>query len=545
MTIRNPYSASALPARLLESLSSTAPDDVRELLRAGAPVPAFLRAVEVGDLAAASDVLRIAWYDVLRDGPQFGGIRRVLDEVPLTEMRDHPLLALALGLAYNADGLRRAKAGQYFAIATEGHGSARGELSTGERVLVCTGQSAALRVVGHYELSARAARGGMRAIEALGTDPAAEVGFLPRIYAQLGISLYYGGALTEALEAFQRGYAEVGAADPAGFTNLSMLAGVHAIRGDLPEALTYVELARGEPWSDVQRTTYTGTFYQLAEAVLAIESGEAIAAQGHLDAMRHDRRSIEHWVAIARVEALTALIARDPARGLARLESFADLRATEERSADNRQALASVRVLLHLAIGNLDSATAILARDAPDTAQSVVDRARLLLVGGQPGAALGELRAVAGEPQSSRTRAECLAITAAAALRTSTARRADAIVDQLGALMRETGQRLAIRLLPQDDVERVVASGIRLGYEDVFGGEQRSVFVGAHEPMELTPRELHVARALARTSSTAELAAELSVSVNTVKSQLRSVYRKLGVSTRDEAVAVAVDRHLL
>jgi LuxR family maltose regulon positive regulatory protein len=35
------------------------------------------------------------------------------------------------------------------------------------------------------------------------------------------------------------------------------------------------------------------------------------------------------------------------------------------------------------------------------------------------------------------------------------------------------------------------------------------------------------------------------VSVNTVKTQLRSIYRKLGVANRDEAIAVALDRHLL
>ncbi|QPE05908.1 helix-turn-helix transcriptional regulator [Microbacterium schleiferi] len=52
----------------------------------------------------------------------------------------------------------------------------------------------------------------------------------------------------------------------------------------------------------------------------------------------------------------------------------------------------------------------------------------------------------------------------------------------------------------------------------------------------LSPRERAVARELARHESIAALAAALNVSPNTVKSQLRSVYRKLGVTSRAGAI---------
>jgi LuxR family maltose regulon positive regulatory protein len=61
----------------------------------------------------------------------------------------------------------------------------------------------------------------------------------------------------------------------------------------------------------------------------------------------------------------------------------------------------------------------------------------------------------------------------------------------------------------------------------------------------LTERELIVLGALMRTGSPARIASDLVVSVNTVKTQLRSIYRKLEVSSRDQAIAVALDRHLL
>ena len=53
---------------------------------------------------------------------------------------------------------------------------------------------------------------------------------------------------------------------------------------------------------------------------------------------------------------------------------------------------------------------------------------------------------------------------------------------------------------------------------------------------ELTDREVAVLRRLAGTASAREIAADLHVSHNTVKTQVRSIYRKLGVATRDEAV---------
>ena len=61
----------------------------------------------------------------------------------------------------------------------------------------------------------------------------------------------------------------------------------------------------------------------------------------------------------------------------------------------------------------------------------------------------------------------------------------------------------------------------------------------------LTERELAVLAALMDTGSIAEIASALVVSSNTVKTQLRSVYRKLGVGNREDAIAVAIDRHLL
>src|SRR5699024_3428866 len=61
----------------------------------------------------------------------------------------------------------------------------------------------------------------------------------------------------------------------------------------------------------------------------------------------------------------------------------------------------------------------------------------------------------------------------------------------------------------------------------------------------LSARETIVLRELSVAPSTSHIARTLGVSVNTVKSQLRSIYRKLGVRSREDALAVAVREGML
>jgi LuxR family transcriptional regulator of spore coat protein len=57
----------------------------------------------------------------------------------------------------------------------------------------------------------------------------------------------------------------------------------------------------------------------------------------------------------------------------------------------------------------------------------------------------------------------------------------------------------------------------------------------------LTRRERVVLAELTEDVTLEEIATRLFVTRNTVKSQVRSVYRKIGVSTRSEAVAWAIE----
>ncbi|MED4619180.1 DNA-binding response regulator [Priestia megaterium] len=61
----------------------------------------------------------------------------------------------------------------------------------------------------------------------------------------------------------------------------------------------------------------------------------------------------------------------------------------------------------------------------------------------------------------------------------------------------------------------------------------------------LTPREMTILQAIARGSTSKEIAYDIGIAERTVKSKLTSIYNKLGVDSRTEAVAVAIQSGII
>ena len=62
---------------------------------------------------------------------------------------------------------------------------------------------------------------------------------------------------------------------------------------------------------------------------------------------------------------------------------------------------------------------------------------------------------------------------------------------------------------------------------------------------DLTDREREVLQHVSSMLTTAEIASELCISVNTAKTHLRSIYQKLGAAGRGEAVRRARRLHII
>lgn len=185
------------------------------------------------------------------------------------------------------------------------------------------------------------------------------------------------------------------------------------------------------------------------------------------------------------------------------------------------------RYLLHAAQGRWDLAHAALGpgpgRGTVLDAHATTLRAYNLVLRGRTAEAddaLAPLRTARLHPRS-----ELLMLVVAP-------RRSPADLERAAALATEHGLYWLLTVLPQDDRRDVSALLARDGSALVSSDALEPVIEPFLSP--LTERERAVGERAALGASLADIAAELHVSTNTVKTQLRTVYRKLHVSSRSD-----------
>lgn len=96
--------------------------------------------------------------------------------------------------------------------------------------------------------------------------------------------------------------------------------------------------------------------------------------------------------------------------------------------------------------------------------------------------------------------------------------------------------RLPLLGLPLDDLRAISDGG---GFELPALDSVPETYESGPDRPRLTGAETRMVEALDRTGRVDELAAELHISANTVKTHLRRIYRKLGASNRQEALGIA------
>ena len=100
-----------------------------------------------------------------------------------------------------------------------------------------------------------------------------------------------------------------------------------------------------------------------------------------------------------------------------------------------------------------------------------------------------------------------------------------------------------LSLLPRADLQTLVASGLPERAADLAG--LPDPFHRVAYTQQLTTRERAVLELAAGGPTVEAIASALYVSPNTVKTQLRNVYRKLGASSRSEAILKARQRGII
>ncbi|WP_141501535.1 response regulator [Paenibacillus luteus] len=113
-----------------------------------------------------------------------------------------------------------------------------------------------------------------------------------------------------------------------------------------------------------------------------------------------------------------------------------------------------------------------------------------------------------------------------------------------GYLLKDTGREMIFRSI--DAAIRGETLLLPEITEKVFGNRTplKAKESSSSKPL-LSDKELIVLQAIARGARSKEIGFEMGISERTVKTQLTSIYNKLGVDSRPQAVAVAVERGIL
>lgn len=506
------------------------------LLRNDDAVGALRLAVDGDDLGLARQVVTSSWHRLL---DQASAVRKILDPVPESRLRDEPLVMILLGLSYTAAKTRRARGLQALRVALMAAKSRPVESAGFERLIRLVLESSALRVLQIHDRAAALAEQALQLLlRSFDIEKETNADQVPLLCAQLGMSLYYGGNPRRAVDCFAYGTAVLGIRHENAFDNLAMLSGIHALNGDLPEARRCVDLIRSGDWDRARVNGTQGMFYRVAESLLALEGSDTAGAVDHIAVFEQQRATSEHWPVIAAVEALVWLCQSQAAMGESRLESLVHLHGSEGGRETANRSLRRVRSLLALAQGRMEASKSFLDGRAPEDRHATrVDRARVALAENRPRDALQILGRGDGSAATSRLKAEGAAIRTAAMLRIGSVRVARQEAQNLGALLHDRGLRMPLRLLPAADVHAVHDILRRETPYEIDAVE--SVLHESLASAPLTDRELVVLKELASRKSLTMVAGGLGVSHNTVKTHVKSIYRKLEVTTREEAVAVA------
>jgi LuxR family maltose regulon positive regulatory protein len=511
------------------------------------PFPALQAAVRSRDANLVTEVVRLHWYDLFRHAEEVRELFRTVS--PLT-LRTQPLPSMLLAILWNARGAHRLRALEYFALAAYGARVQRSAAAPADRALLAAIESAAHRVSGRTDQSLRAALAGYDLLRTMTLDEREGLGRNEStIHNQIGLSLYYGGRFDDALECFRRSDAiglERGL--QTGLQGLAHAAGILAIAGRMREAAELAATASARRWPDGWQDGYAGSLLQLARALLALEDDDTDAAAAHLSTLEPHRPTIEHWAVLEQVHALCLLLQGEPHRAARQLDAV-------ERAQQHRRAVGTTsaerwrvtRALVELARGDAAAADRVAAALAPGAVRAV-SRARIRLATGDTRGTLQVLSTASATDEDPRLRGEHLSLTAAAlALESGGAADAGATsaLHRLQDHLREHGLTLPLAFVPVAGLaamRSVAAASDAIVDDDFLRALVRAYARGAIRSRprgpRLTQRELIVAQALTSGDTIAQIAADLSVSPNTIKSQLRAIYRKLDVSTREEAVRV-------
>jgi LuxR family maltose regulon positive regulatory protein len=552
---------SQLRHRMPEAIAAQHRHAARWYAKSGRNVQAARHALQGGDWELAATVLSGGWLQLLVRG-EAAAVADLIETFPRRLVVREPELAIAAGgslleCGELEQGLEYVELADHNASAVKP--SRRADLILGRSIA----QLYQGRAAGRFE----AVRGvALKLLAGHGSASLALSGRERRALAliNLGIAETWTGTPRRARGAFEDALA---LARHAGcwyleFSALGPLALLEALNGALRRAAELgheaAALAQRHGWLRLPASAAA----HCALAICAYHQNAMARAGEYLDAAdAAARRSRDRPV----------LTVADLTRALVALR-YGDVERAQRAVACARQDVADWRVPLGLAglIAAVDADVLVAAGRAADAMRAVDEarrlgwgeaalvQAKLALSGGEPGRAL-ELSAdaLSGTTRMLRpsTAIELRALSAVASHQRGNDDVALELVEQALALAEPEGylspflavgaplRELLVRRIRAGTAHRSLAGELGEALDPQAAGPPEHRTALLLEP--LSDRETAVLRYLPTALSKAEIASEMFVSVNTVKTHMKNIYRKLDVTDRSHAVRRARTLHLV
>ena len=514
----------------------------------GEAMAAINHASAADDWALASSVTRQFFSDLmLYHQPE---LMNLLENAPRGRLRANLTLVATLAVLHYASPSspverRRALAdfGLSLAVATMRQGSRT------ERLWIYSSLLATQRVSGKYDSALSTAERIITLAATFDAEERAEVrGILPLLTTQVATTMLYTQHSERAGEQLQLVPLLAGPGDAWSEIHAeSILALSRALDGDTAALVPLLDTIASRTAPQGWYGSYPASGWHLATAIHALESFDVALALDHVAELRNHADTIEHWPILFEIEGI-ALLARGTAdAGEDFSRRIAERHRRTPTSAPMRARLAALEADLLTSGGLSARARPLLAKFAATNPAVATAASRAHLDENAPEAALLTLDHIAWpEGGNFRQRAEVALLRATAFLRVGDRRSARQATTRALELLDEHTMTRPWMMIPRKDALALVELLPESRHQELRAvlASTPDVFSTAHPIEALTKRELLVLHALNETSQTAVIAEKLFVSPNTVKSQLRSLYRKLGATSRAEALSIAHERGL-
>lgn len=506
----------------------------------GAIVRTFEGAAKGDTYDHALDALGDAWPLLVEEHGD--RVRSILDGVPIQLWEHDPALVAAYAGGHRTLPAWAPRAGlPYFAAAEAAIDSAT-PVATAH--VIRTHHAASLRSLGRFH-DALAILGRSAP---LGVDDApldARIGLEVALELQRGIAQYHLGDYDAAFSALSlaESLADARLTRAERVEVRAAFAMLSYSRGDFGEALHWATAARRSAHRSKLIDSPFGAAALIAETLIAVEQSRLTDAVSSADRAVRAARGSE-WEPLAIYShAAISVISERYVDGLELLRQALQVWRSWPDPGHLPTMTEGLRATLLLRLGETESAWNLLASLAPTQHHANCPArfiAHLRLASGDARGALDALAGcdALGDAHSGRTLVDVHLLRAAANLVLAAPGASDLAADRGFLLAARSGMRIPFRLIPGPIMsELATRAATRPQPPEVL--ELLGFVVGGTPPVTpadvLSQRERDVVRLIVDGGTVASVAEELFISGNTVKTHLKSAYRKLGVDNRADA----------